>query len=270
LLGSSARGATHRASRTPNQDAHAWREVGQPANPAVVAAVADGHGHPRHFRADRGARLAVEQACDCAARLTIQDRSLHPTEVGAFGRETLVPSILEGWRHAVAADQQENAFNAEEEAIRARANDDPIIAYGSTLIVALLGQRWVLVAQIGDGDVVGIRTDGAVEAPVPTDPLLDGQHTTSLCQDSALDSFRIAVIDRFEPRLVALLMATDGFGNAQVAEPWAPAVGSDVASMLKTHGSRWVGRRLPGWTARCASSDGSGDDTTVILAVDEP
>jgi len=234
-----------------------------------VAAVADGHGHQRHFRAERGARIAVEQACQRAADLEVPS-NFNAADLGSFGRETLVPSILDAWRGAVAADYRENTFTSREEEIRAAANDDPVIAYGTTLIVTLLGQRWVLVAQIGDGDVVCIRADGTVESPVPRDPLLDGRHTTSLCQTSALESFRIAVIDRADPRFLALLLATDGFANAQVAEPWESAVGADVASMLRSHGPRWVGRRLPSWTDRCASSEGSGDDTTVVLAIGGP
>ena len=270
VLGSSTRGASHRASGAPNQDAYAWRGIGDRAHPAVVAAIADGHGHQRHFRAERGARIAVDQACQRAADLEVQSKDLDGADLGSFGRETLVPSILGAWREAVADDYRENTFTPREEEIRAAANDDPVIAYGATLIVTVLGQRWVLVAQIGDGDVVSIRADGSVEAPVPRDPLLDGRRTTSLCQTTALGSFRIAVIDRRDPRLLALLVATDGFANAQVAEPWEPAVGADVATMLLSHGPRWVGRRLPRWTARCASSEGSGDDTTVVLAIGGP
>jgi hypothetical protein len=269
VLASSARGAAHHASGVPNQDAHG--SVVAAGAGAVVVAVADGHGHSRHFRAGRGADLAVAVACWCAAE---QCPPLEALGSGAgreaYARSTLVPSIVGTWRDAVAADQAEFPFTADEEAIRVRAHDDPVTAYGSTLLLAVLAEHWVLVVQIGDGDVVALRADGVVEAPVPGDPTLDGRYTTSLCQESAIGSFRVAAIDQSATPLLALMVATDGFGNAQVADPWPAAVGSDLVSMLRAHGSPWVQDQLPGWVQRCASSEGSGDDTTVVLAVRQP
>jgi len=268
VLVASARGAAHAAAGLPNQDASAWRVFETLGPPLVVAAVADGHGHPRHFRAERGAHLAVEQACACVERLADQllvGRS--GGELEAFARETLVPSVVQAWRRAVAADHAASAFTPDEEAIRAQVADEPVIAYGATLLLALLSERWLLVAQIGDGDVAALFADGRVETPVPVDPTLDGHYTTSLCQAAAVDSFRIAVIDRAASPVLALLLATDGFGNAQASDPWPPAVGADLISMLGTRGMEWVRGQLPIWTERCASTEGSGDDTTVILAV---
>jgi len=125
----------------------------------------------------------------------------------------------------------------------------------------------VLIGQIGDGDVVATAPDGRTWAPVAADPEIVGPRTTSLCQPGAASSFRIAAIDAEGGAVRAVLLATDGFGNAQSADPWPPAVGEDLAGMLDEHGTRWVADRLPTWTARCASAEGSGDDTTVALLV---
>jgi hypothetical protein len=38
-----------------------------------------------------------------------------------------------------------------------------------------------VLVQIGDGDIMGIQPDGRPLLPVPGDPSLDGQQTTSLC-----------------------------------------------------------------------------------------
>jgi serine/threonine protein phosphatase PrpC len=253
----------------PNQDAQAFLAVADA--PVMVAAVADGHGHFRHFRAERGAQLAVAQACQCAAQMGRRLDALGSNaEREALATGTLVPSVVEAWLRAVAADHAETPFTPSEEAIRAIADDDPVIAYGATLLLALLAGRWVLVAQIGDGDVVALRADGVADVPVPTDPTLDGHYTTSLCQAAAVDSFRITLIDQSSTPLVALLLATDGFGNAQLSDPWPPAVGADVVSMLRSHGIPWVQEQLPIWVERCASKEGSGDDTTVVLVVRLP
>src|SRR4029077_17548412 len=57
-----ARGAAHRASGLPNQDAVA----GQDGPGVVVVAIADGHGHVRPFRSADGATLAVAGPCRVA------------------------------------------------------------------------------------------------------------------------------------------------------------------------------------------------------------
>lgn len=51
------RGAAHRAAGIPNQDAVATIPL---ANGGMVAAVADGDGHSRHFRSVRGGAAAGE------------------------------------------------------------------------------------------------------------------------------------------------------------------------------------------------------------------
>jgi len=104
VLESSSRGAAHDTSGLPNQDAHAWRTLEELNGPIVVAAVADGHGHPRHFRAERGAHLAVEQACRCAAQLGAGLAGLaSAAELDDFARQTLVPTVTRSWRDAVSA-----------------------------------------------------------------------------------------------------------------------------------------------------------------------
>ena len=62
-------------------------------------------------------------------------------------------------------------------------------------------------------------------------------------------------------------MATDGYGIAQSSDNWQPAVGADLARYLRAEGRTWIGRQLPDWVARCASVEGSADDTTMVLLI---
>jgi hypothetical protein len=140
-----------------------------------------------------------------------------------------------------------------------------VIPYGSTLLIAVIVGRWLVCAQIGDGDMLAVRPDGGAWSPVSGDERLDGYHTTSLCQRGAVASFRTAAHElRTEP-LLALLLGTDGYGNAQVADPWQPAVARDLADLAARHDHRWFERQVPDWADRCASAEGSGDDTTIAL-----
>jgi len=66
VLTASQLGAAHQAAGLPNQDAVAAHQI---RPDVLVAAVADGHGHRRHFRSARGSRLAVAIACGAAQEL---------------------------------------------------------------------------------------------------------------------------------------------------------------------------------------------------------
>jgi hypothetical protein len=263
-LAASERGAAHQVSGLPNQDAV---QAGPAGRHAVVAAVADGHGHRRHFRSAIGAALAVAVACEAAAELAVRldvFEAAEQLESEALG--ALVPTITGRWRATVADNLAAQPFTDEEQAIRARG-DDPLIAYGSTLLLAVAGRRWLVLVQIGDGDIVGIQPGGRALLPVPSDPSLDGLQTTSLCAPRAEEDFRVAVVDLSCTALLGVLLATDGYGNAQAAGPWADAVSNDLAGLIGGQPPEWLAAQLPGWASRCASADGSADDTTIALLI---
>lgn len=276
VLTASERGASHIATKAPNQDSVAAERAGAQG---MVAAVADGHGHSRHLRSASGSRLAVKIGCEVAQELADQleearaklaesddadDQAATAESITALLEEFLVPQVVSRWREAVLADVAANPFSDAEQGQRQKG-DDPTIAYGSTLLLGIALHDWLLLAQIGDGDVVGVQTDGRAVMPVPTDPQLDGLVTTSLCSPGARSDFRLAVVDTIKVPLLAVLLATDGYGNAQVIEQWPSAFSEDLAWMLKQRDANWLASQLPSWAARCASSDGSADDTTVAL-----
>ena len=278
VLTASERGASHVAVKTPNQDAVATERAGAEG---IVAAVADGHGHSRHHRSARGSRLAARIGCqvaqELADRLEGQNSLLSQRdsaaaaaaaadEIAKLTEEFLVPAIVRRWREAVLADVKADPFTDAEQAHR-RQGDDATIAYGSTLLLGMVLHDWLILAQIGDGDVVGVRADGRSVLPVPADPQLDGLVTTSLCGLDPRSDFRVAVVDTVRSPLLAVLLATDGYGNAQVVDAWPTAFSEDLAWMLRDRDMNWLASQLPSWAARCASSDGSADDTTVALMI---
>jgi hypothetical protein len=266
-LTASERGASHVTLDAPNQDAVATAQAGEHG---LTAAVADGHGHWRHLRSARGSRLAVQVGCDVGTELTgrLATGGAADTaeQIMDLVMEFAVPGITQRWREAVLGDLAADPFDDAEQDQRL-PGDDPTIAYGSTLLLAVAVDRWLILAQIGDGDVVGVRPDGSADQPVPADPQLDGLVTTSLCGADPVSDFRVAVVDTAEAPLLAVLLATDGYGNAQVMEEWPEAFSKDLAWLLRGHDERWLADQLPAWVARCASADGSADDTTVALLI---
>jgi hypothetical protein len=278
VLTASERGASHMAAQTPNQDAVATQPTGEGG---VVAAVADGHGHWRHLRSARGSRIAVAVGCEVgqeladrlerekiltAERGALPDPATTASVVRALVTDFAVPAVIDRWRAAVLTDLAADPFTDAEQDQRL-AGDDATIAYGSTLLLAITLGTWLILAQIGDGDVVGVRADGSASLPVPTDPLLDGMVTTSLCGRDPSADFRVAVTNTADDPLLAVLLATDGYGNAQLVEAWPNAFSSDLTWLLRHRDEQWLASQLPAWAARCASADGSADDTTVALLI---
>ena len=271
LFTASVRGASHIAVSLPNQDAVGSRgDLTAPERGAAVA-VADGHGDPHHFRSARGSRFAVEVACDLSMRFVVQPgdgegaapfRDATAESVQQTLAAELVPAVVEAWRTAVAEDLRREPLTARE---LETTGGDPLMAYGSTLLFTALTRRWALLAQIGDGDLLAIEADGRAITPLPPDPWVRGRFTTSLCQEDPLASFRAAVLDLERLRLGFLLLATDGFGNSQVQSPWYQPFATDLTQLAAARGLAWVGENLPDWAARCASTEGSGDDTTLAL-----
>jgi Protein phosphatase 2C len=262
ILTATERGAAHVAAGLPNQDAVA----AYPLDPhGAVVAVADGHGHRRHFRSARGSHLAVTIACQLAEGLPGRLANVAGArEVEDEARKVLVPAIAEQWRTAVSSHFGSEPFTAEEEALRI-AGDEAVVAYGSTLLLAVALRQWLVLAQIGDGDIVCILPDGGALLPLPGDPSLDGVRTTSLCQPGAVDEFRIAIVDMSITRLLGVVLATDGYGNAQLADPWPRVFCKDLQEMLDRYSPEWLAGQLPIWAGRCASGDGSADDTTIAI-----
>ena len=259
-----ARGAAHDVRGAPNQDSAESLAIDHAG--AIVVAVADGHGHDRHFRSAAGSKLAVRTACAVVEGLATDagQQRWRPERAAAL-RDRLPGAIVARWRESVALDIAAHPYTAAELAALEQAGDGPDIPYGSTLLVALIADGWLVCAQIGDGDLLAVQPDGGAWSPVRGDDLLDGYRTTSLCQPTAVSAFRTAAHDLGARPLLALLLSTDGYGNAQAEEPWQPVVARDIAQLAARHDHGWFAGQLPAWAERCASAAGSADDTTIAL-----
>ena len=239
-LTASQRGAAHQTTGLPNQDAVAARHV---RPDALVAAVADGHGHRRHFRSARGSQLAVTAACEAAQELAArldEFEAAEPIESEASGHARARDHRAMARRGArgLAADP----FTPRGTGLT-RRGDDPLIAYGSTLLLAIAGQTVARAGPDRRRRHHGHPARRTAVAPGARDPSLDGQQTTSLCGPRAEDEFRAAVVDTSTTPLLGVMLATDGYGNAQVADPWTDAVSADLAELINDRPPEWLAGR---------------------------
>ncbi len=266
-LAASARGSSHEIAGTPNQDAVATSSDSVRAGTPIAIAVADGHGDRRHFRSDRGAQFATTSACFTASALaTDLEACVDARAASELLRTAFVPHVLTRWEALVRADNVSFPFDSTEQEL-IHPGDAYTIPYGTTLLLAMVTRRWLGMAQIGDGDIVLIDQRGRATLPLPPDPSADGLRTTSLCSPGASCLARCAIIDLSSHPVSVVLAATDGFGNAQSEDRWYGGVGRDIADLLVEHGVPWLNEHLAIWAARCASSEGSGDDTSLAMLV---
>lgn len=275
-FGASVRGANHKRANLPNQDA--WK-LGRPSatNGALVAAVADGHGSPKACRSELGARFAVEVAVDALTQFVdaFADQALPHVRTGM---DRLPVEIVREWRRRVMLHYPWNQLLDEEYARvketmgesvadSLRAVDGIYAAYGTTLLVCAVTDRYILYLQIGDGDILA-ATPQTVEVfrPIPVDEGLIANATTSLSMapDRVLSSFRkhFQVVQDYPPELVVL--ATDGYSNSFSTTEGFQRVATDFLGMLGSEGQESVERQLTEWLD-AASEAGSGDDVTVAV-----
>jgi hypothetical protein len=259
----SVQGSMHDRNGLPNQDAVATATIEGPV-PAVVAAVADGHGGQRYVRSDVGSRLAVDAACSVVASWWEgRNGALDDDRMLASATDTLIPLLVERWRQAVGEDVARRPFTAEEsKRAGAPLSNAPLMAYGATLLVAVATASDVLLLQLGDGDITLVTQDGRVLSPMQEDDRLVGGQTTSLCLDSAERDFRVAAVPPPEA-LELVMLSSDGYGNSFADTEWQTTVGRDISDAVRRRGLDDVAKAIPGWLAD--SADAGGDDVTVAV-----
>jgi hypothetical protein len=270
VLGASATGAAKRRRGKENQDRIRWLPQSGIGS-HVVMAVSDGHGQELSFRSARGSEFAAEIALEELKPVLERFDSLSPDAQNELVHVELPERLSSRWRERVLRDLAADAFSERElatltgaagAAALAELQENSLVAYGATLIVAAISSQAALYLQIGDGDLVTVHDNGHVNRPVPPDPRLRGNTTTSLCGSRAADDFR-GVVERFggdPPELV--LLATDGYFNSFRSTAGFEKAGVDLLETLRREDVDEVQKRLTPWLEGI-SSEGSGDDVTL-------
>ena len=215
----------------------------------VALAIADGHGTSRH--ADVGARLAVQVALAALVRFAedLGERASNPIEVQKYAEHPLRAHLVREWKERVRA--------------KAESDETPLREYGSTLLAAVATPDFLLLGQLGDGDVLLVDEDGAVDVPLPADPASFADETLSLCLPEAEHSFRVRVLPAPE-RESLLLLSTDGYGKSYPTDPAFRQIGPDYLALVREHGISGLAPLLRGFLEKVTTL-GSGDDIALAL-----
>ena len=197
------RGARHHRRVEACQDASA-SVVGEGWDGTTygLLVIADGHGHPRHSRSAIGAQLA----CDLSVKL-VKARVAQPggsSDLWPQWCQQHFPTLLhQGWLQEITEHSTAQGDNM---AL------DPL-AYGTTLGIVLITERWWLCAGLGDWDLVSITGDLARIVNEENSIAAPGESTFSLCLHNPL----IAMAERFALHTInaqmnvrGLILSTDG------------------------------------------------------------
>lgn len=272
-VGRSVRGVAHERTGLPNQDAIRWLPA-TGLGPPLILSISDGHGSPRYFRSHVGAEQAVRTAAWVIQDLL--DGQPDPANLSAIKRtaeDRLPQEIVRRWREAVAEHLQQTPLTPDElgtletrkdAAARQSVIDDPLLAYGATVMTVLVAEAFILYLQLGDGDilVVADAERGSVTRPLERDERHFANQTTSLCTPDAWRDVKVRFQALVHPPPALILLATDGYANSFVDEAAFLQVGSDMLDLIRAEGLVAVEANLETWLAE-ASQTGSGDDITL-------
>jgi len=262
-FGCSTRGASHLRNGKPCQDAVAIWSGTFLAEPVMVLAVADGHGDRRHDLSHRGAALAVEAGVEEVVQSLSAATSGDPVAASA----PLTGRVTDRWARKVLADA--SADKGETGSDPERDLHTVLTRYGTTLLLAVVTRERILLAQLGDGDILMVRPDGRVETPLEKDPALLGSVTHSLSSRNVQVCWHTAEILAGGGGI--LILATDGLSDsfAGPGEEEFQTFARSLVDRIREFGIERVAGSMPGWLDSF-SRNGSGDDITVALAWLEP
>jgi len=241
VAGARVTGARHLRAERLCQDAVRVRATDR----CAAIAVADGHGSAA--KSDVGAELAVTVAIEALERFAAglgPERSAVVRAVHAYAEHPLRVQITRAWTERVRED--------------AGAADADLAPYGSTLIFALATQTYVLLGQIGDGDILLVDPERGVSRPIPPDPRCFAEETMSLCQREAWTELRVLALPPPEGEAL-LLLSTDGYGKSYASDADFEKIGPDYLALVHAEGLRAVEAQLGEFLAE-VTQRGSGDD----------
>ncbi len=275
IISETVPGASHIRSGTPNQDSLLTVRESSRGLPLIVT-VADGHGSPKCFRSDCGSQFVVKKMAQILGEfLDERRRHFDIAEIESAGKDFLPKEIVRQWREAVENHLKNNPFKEEEfvklveksgASARKLVEENPLLAYGTTALIAAMETEFIIYMQLGDGDMLNVSAAGEVTKPLPEDARLLANETTSMCLPDAETDFRFFVQKiSAEQSPAMILLSTDGYLNSFSSEAGFFQAATDILEMLRADtGFGDVNDNLKAWLDE-ATAMGSGDDCAVAI-----
>jgi hypothetical protein len=277
--GASVRGISHSREHNLNQDSIYW--IRSDDQNLGILSVADGHGSETHFRSKIGSKIATK----IATRTLHKFFTEYPLNTTTFPgirdiiRYSIPRLLVKNWNDEVSEHFQRHPFTSIElskvsdkknTSVLSNIISNPQIAYGSTLVTAVLTENYVLFFQIGDGNILIVDNyrntaspfDKLDETGLGNQIVIPLDYTSSLCMNSSWLDFKVRIypISDLKPKLI--LLTTDGYYNSFENESGFYKIGADYLDILNNYGLDHMQNNLK-LMLKATSSKGSGDDITL-------
>jgi serine/threonine protein phosphatase PrpC len=275
----SVKGALHSRTGYLNQDSIRWKQ--SHISNTIVMSVADGHGSDIYFRSQVGSQIAVKAAVETLFELfhnqPIENNNV--SQVKDIIRYSIPRLLVHNWIDRVLYHVQKHPFSNNEidlilkkkgPLILEKIIKNPKIAYGSTLLTAVITKNYLIFFQLGDGNILIVDNDKNVRCMFSNKNSKSDDkssiesiiHTESLCMDDSWLEFKTGIFDfhALKPKLI--LLSTDGYCNSFNNESGFLKIGLDYLALLEEFGYSYLSENLYD-ILRQTSLEGSGDDITL-------
>lgn len=264
----SVKGANHTANELPNQDAiKTFPEFSYLVSDLIVC-TADGHGSNNCPRSDIGAKIAVQVSVNELSELVNAYNHIKGTTnielfIKSFA-EKLPRKIIWQWRETLKDYHSKNPFESSDETIDTEV---PYKIYGSTLMSALCSAEFLLLMQIGDGNIVIIDKNNNIEYPIKSDEEQLANYTYSISSNDAEQHYHFKFLHSVED-IKAIIISTDGFYNSFIdRESYQSTILKlidYVVTKLKNGEALIINKELTKMM-ESVTSTGSGDDISLCI-----
>ena len=189
-------GDLHKKKDLPNQDAIAFHKL-PGGSSALVMAVSDGHGSEKCPRSDIGSALAVNVAVKVfmdswslmKPKLDESEAVDRPSTLASIERhirKDITKKLVENWISAVDEHLASVPFQAE------HVRTNRLLAYGATLTIVFLCERFSACMRLGDCEVLIVDHESKVWRIAPRSKEQVGEDTDSLCMPDAEKRFSVS------------------------------------------------------------------------------
>ena len=257
----SIRGLSHSERHFPNEDSVLLTHIG---SHALVAAVSDGHGSDKCFRAHVGSKIAVSVLQEIFQKKPLPEICTIE-EVSAFA-DALPEMIVKQWREIVDDNLVSYPYSSAEQRYDG-CKENHYLPYGCTLLGCYITSKFGIFCQIGDGDIFASSINGTTKRIVLEDKRQVGDETMSLCLPDAENDFRISVVDFSLEKLDVVILATDGLSKSHPTDADLFKWTTDIRDiMIQDDGREIIDANLSKWLDE-VSVGGSADDISMAVIV---
>jgi serine/threonine protein phosphatase PrpC len=222
----------------------------------MAVAVSDGHGDKRHDLSDIGSALAIEAALSEISLIMFGLIDACDLDSIKNTFEEMIPRrIVRKWRNLID-DYHREYLNDES------VSDSILIRYGTTLLVTLYFGNYIMTGQIGDGNILWMKSEDRIEFIGKNNIMNIGSQTDSLCSPDS--SLRWTCNQRNVEGGGYLILTTDGLINSFKDDNHVKSFVSGLAKLVQEYGPNQIADKLPEWFDNF-SQTGSGDDIGFVF-----